>query len=110
MIYDYLAIPDADIPRAVDPTFQHVVDTYASETVSMWRAVPDELLDFKPHEKVNPIRAIMVHQILSERRFFPNSSAPRNQPSPTFYPRAKSQPCRPTSTSTYGWWADGCPH
>jgi len=22
----------------------------------MWRAVPDDLLDFKPHEKTNPIR------------------------------------------------------
>ena len=36
----------------------------------MWRAIPDELLDFKPHEKVNTIRAILVHQILLERRFF----------------------------------------
>ncbi len=73
MTYDYIAIPDADIPRAVDPTFQHVLDTYASEinkTVSMWRAVADQLLEFKPHEKMNTIRAIMAHQILSERRFF----------------------------------------
>jgi hypothetical protein len=36
----------------------------------MWRAIPDELLDYKPHEKVNIIRAILVHRILSERRFF----------------------------------------
>ena len=36
----------------------------------MWRAVPDDLLDFKPHEKTNPIRTILVHQLLSERRFF----------------------------------------
>ena len=46
---------------------------YVSEvnkTVSMWRAVPDELLDFKPHEKTNSIRTILVHQLLSERRFF----------------------------------------
>src|ERR1700736_4016394 len=63
----------AEIPEAVEPVFQHVVITYASEankTVSMWRAVPDDLLDFKPHEKTNPIRTIMVHQLLSERRFF----------------------------------------
>ena len=32
--------------------------------------MPDDLLDFKPHEKTNPIRTIMAHQILSERRFF----------------------------------------
>lgn len=73
MNYEYVAIPDTEVPPAVDPTFQHVVTTYASEvnkTVGVWRAVPDELLDFRPHEKVNPIRTILVHQLLSERRFF----------------------------------------
>src|SRR6516164_8303128 len=71
MNYDYTAIPDSEIPQAVEPIFQHIVTTYASETnktVSVWRAVPDDLLDFKPHEKTNPIRTIMVHQILSKRR------------------------------------------
>ena len=28
------------------------------------------MLDYKPHEKTNPIRTILVHQLLSERRFF----------------------------------------
>jgi hypothetical protein len=73
MHYDFIAIPDADVPLAIDPTFQHVLQTYASETnkpVSVWRAVADDLLDFKPHEKANPIRTILVHQLLSERRFF----------------------------------------
>ena len=73
MNYDFIAIPDEDVPQATDPLFQHLVTTYASETnktASMWRAIPDDLLDFKPHEKVNTIRAILVHQILSERRFF----------------------------------------
>ena len=73
MNYDFTAIPNADVPQAVEPVFQHVVTTYASEankTVSVWRAVRDDLLDFKPHEKTNPIRTILVHQLLSERRFF----------------------------------------
>src|SRR5881394_3093223 len=73
MHYDHIAIPDAAVPQAVEPVFQHVVTTYASEankTASVWRAVPDELLDFRPHEKTNPIRTILVHQLLSERRFF----------------------------------------
>src|SRR5262245_65944945 len=73
MHYDFIAIPDSEVPQAVDSTFQHAVTIYASEankTVSVWRAVPDELLDFKPHEKTNPIRTILVHQLLSERRFF----------------------------------------
>jgi uncharacterized damage-inducible protein DinB len=73
MHYEYVAIPDAEVPAAVEPAFAHAVVTYASETnktVSMWRAVPDTLLDFRPHEKVNTIRTILVHQLLSERRFF----------------------------------------
>ena len=64
MHYEFIAIPDADVPQAVEPVFQHVVTTYASETnktASVWRAVPDALLDFKPHEKVNTIRTILVH-------------------------------------------------
>lgn len=86
MQYDYIAIADVDIPQAVEPIFQHVVTTYASETnktVSMWRAVPDSLLDFTPHEKANSIRTILVHQLVSERRFFgqfvgTNDRPPRN--------------------------------
>ena len=73
MQYDFIAIADVEVPQAVDGTFQHVLQTYTSETnktVSTWRAVPDDLLDFKPHDKTNPIRSILVHQILSERRFF----------------------------------------
>ena len=73
MNYEFVAIPDSEIPQAVEPVFQNAVTTYVSEvnkTVSMWRAVPDDLLDFRPHEKTNPIRTILVHQLLSERRFF----------------------------------------
>jgi uncharacterized damage-inducible protein DinB len=71
--YDFTAIADAEIPRAIEPIFQHAVDTYVSEankTVSMWRAVSDDVVDFSPHEKTNSIRTILVHQLLSERRFF----------------------------------------
>lgn len=73
MNYDFTAIPDADIPRAAEAVFQHLLDTYVSEvnkTVGVWRAVPESRLDFRPHERVNPIRTILVHQLLSERRFF----------------------------------------
>jgi uncharacterized damage-inducible protein DinB len=73
MNYEFTAIPDAEVPRAIEPAFQHALDTSASEvnkTAGMWRAVPDHLLDFKPHERVNTIRTILVHQLLSERRFF----------------------------------------
>ena len=39
MHYDFIAIPDADVPQAVDATFQHILQTYASEankTASVW--------------------------------------------------------------------------
>jgi uncharacterized damage-inducible protein DinB len=71
--YEFIAILDADVPRAADPFSQHLLATYASETnktASVWRAVPEVLLDFRPHERTNTIRAIMAHQLLSERRFF----------------------------------------
>src|SRR4051794_32095558 len=73
MRYEYVAIPDEEEPVAADPTFRHLVTTYASETnkpVGVWGAIPDELLDYRPHERVNTIRAILAHQVLSERRFF----------------------------------------
>ncbi len=73
MRYEFTAISDEEIPQAGEPLFQHLLTTYTSETnktASMWRAVPDELLDYRPHEKSNTIRAILEHQILSERRFF----------------------------------------
>src|SRR4051812_13561164 len=73
MRYDFVAISDADVPPAAEPAFAHAVVTYVSETnktASVWRAVPDGLLDFRPHPKTNAVRTILVHQLLSERRFF----------------------------------------
>src|SRR5262249_30358055 len=32
MSYDSIAIPDAEVPQAVEPVFRHVLATYASET------------------------------------------------------------------------------
>ncbi len=73
MIYDFIAISDQDFPPAKDRLFQHLVLTYANETnktASMWHRSSTIYLDFKRHEKVNTIRAVLVHQIRSERRFF----------------------------------------
>src|SRR5262249_52434473 len=83
MNHDFTAIPDADIPWAIEPAFRHVVTTCASEankTVGMWRAVPDGLLDFRPHAKTNTIRMILAHQLLSERRFFAQSVGAEEPP------------------------------
>jgi uncharacterized damage-inducible protein DinB len=95
MRYEYVAIPDEDVPVAVDPSFRHVISTYAGETnktVSMWRAVPDDLLDFRPHEKTNTIRAILAHQILSERRFFAQFVGTEEPPVESLLPPGESPP------------------
>ncbi|MCU1333653.1 MAG: DinB family protein, partial [Candidatus Angelobacter sp.] len=73
MQYEYTAIPEAQVPCAADPVFQHLLDTYASETnkvVSLWRQFSKEDLAFKPAERSSTVLEIMKHQLLSERRFF----------------------------------------
>jgi uncharacterized damage-inducible protein DinB len=109
MQYDFIAIPDADVPQAIEPTFQHVLLAYASETnktVSAWRAVPDDLLDFKPHEKTNLIRTIMVHQLLSERRFFAQFVGTDEPPVEDLLP-AGEKPTVAAYIEKYVWLAKG---
>jgi len=98
MRYDFVAIADHEAPQAVDPLFAHVVITYVSETnktASVWRAVPDALLDFKPQAKTNPIRNILVHQLLSERRFFAQFVGTQEPPVEELLPPGES----PTSAA-----------
>jgi uncharacterized damage-inducible protein DinB len=107
MIYEYVAIPDAEVPKAVEPVFQHVVTTYASEvnkTVSVWRAVPDDLLDFRPHNRTNTIRTIFVHQLLSERRFFAQFAGLEESPVEELLP-AGEKPSVQAYIDQYVWLA-----
>ena len=95
MNYDFVAIPDADIPHAAEPVFQHLLTTYASEsnkTASVWQAVPDDKLDFKPHETTNTIRTILVHQLLSERRFFAQFAGTDEPPVEELLPAGERPP------------------
>ena len=69
MQYAAIAIPRA----ALNPLFQHILDTYASESnkvVSTWRAFTDADLAFRPHPRSSTVAEILKHQLLSERRFF----------------------------------------
>src|SRR5690349_11438526 len=73
MTYDQVAIPAGVVPRALEPVFQHVVDTYAGETnktASVWRLFQGADLSWRPHSKSSTVQEIMSHQLLSERRFF----------------------------------------
>jgi uncharacterized damage-inducible protein DinB len=71
--YAFIAIADDIVPRASDPMFQHMLDTYASETnkvVSVWREFGDDDLTYRPHPRSTTVGDILKHQLLSERRFF----------------------------------------
>jgi uncharacterized damage-inducible protein DinB len=73
MKYSREFISQRDTPRARIPIFQHLADTYASETnklAAVWSELRDDQLDFRLHPRSSSIRQIMAHQILSERRFF----------------------------------------
>jgi uncharacterized damage-inducible protein DinB len=73
MQYEHHFLEDAAVPRAAHPIFQHLLDTYASETnktASLWSELGDDQLGFRPHARSSTVREILVHQILSERRFF----------------------------------------
>ena len=51
MRYAFTAIADSDIPRAADPIFQHLLDTYASETnkiISVWRGFDPAYISSAP--------------------------------------------------------------
>lgn len=73
MHYEHTAINDAEVPKAISPLLQHLLETYASETnkvVSTWLEFKSLNLAFKPHARSSTVREIMKHQLLSERRFF----------------------------------------
>jgi uncharacterized damage-inducible protein DinB len=73
MTYKHQFVAPARIPQSVEALFQHVVDTYASETnktADCWMQFSDEDLAWKPHTKSASVQDIMQHEILSERRFF----------------------------------------
>jgi uncharacterized damage-inducible protein DinB len=66
-------IPTSAVPAASDPLFQHLLDTYASETnkvADCWSRFQDADLPFRPHPRSSSVLEILKHQLLSERRFF----------------------------------------
>lgn len=73
MQYEYVAIPDALVPRARVPILQNLLDAYASETnkvVSVWRGFDARDLLFHPDPRSTTVLDMLKHQLLSERRFF----------------------------------------
>ena len=73
MKYQTSIIPEDEVPVAGARQFQHILDTYASETnktYSTWTLFSDDEMTFRPHARSAAVGEIMKHQLLSERRFF----------------------------------------
>jgi len=73
MTYSFAAIREAEIPVARERVWQHLLDTYASETnkvASVWGTFAGVDLAWKPHDRSSAIADVFRHQLLSERRFF----------------------------------------
>jgi len=88
------------IPRADDPSRQHIVDTYASEINklgSVWRSFDDGVLGYRPHAKSMTVGEVFKHELLSARRFFgdflglPEPAAAAVVPSPMTVDAAVAQ-------------------
>jgi uncharacterized damage-inducible protein DinB len=95
MHYSREFISERDIPRATEAIFQHLVDTYASETNklgALWSELRDEHLDFKLHPRSSSIRQILTHQILSERRFFAEFIGNPEPPPESLLPPGEAPP------------------
>ena len=63
----------APLVRASAPIFQHLLDTYASETnkvASLWSSFAPEDLAYRIHPRSGTVKDVLKHQLLSERRFF----------------------------------------
>ena len=73
MTYAATAIPEASVPRASSPVFQHLLDIYAGEISkvdTVWACFADADLPYRVHPKSSTVQEVMKHQLLSERRFF----------------------------------------
>ncbi len=95
MEYPHVYIADAEVPRGRIPLLQHLLDTYASETnkvASVWSELREDQLEFRPHSRSSSVRQILVHQILSERRFFAEFIGLAEPPVEALLPSGDSPP------------------
>jgi uncharacterized damage-inducible protein DinB len=120
MNYPSSAIKSEEVPHASDPLFQHLLDTYASETnkvLSVWREFSPEDLPYRPHPRSSTVEEIIKHELLSQRRFFgeflgiPEPEAAQVLPSrqtPEDYARRLDELARPRldflAAQTKSWW------
>jgi uncharacterized damage-inducible protein DinB len=91
--YEFVAIPDSEIPCVPQPVFQHMLNIYASETnkvISVWRCFDLPDMAFRSHPRSPTVLDIMKHQLLSERRFFGEFMAVPEPPALDVLPAGQS--------------------
>ena len=106
MNYDFITIPDEDVPQARDTLFQHLVATYASETnktASMWTAIPDDRLDFSLTKRSTRFEPSWSTRFSRSVDSSLSSSAPRNHPLKSYCRQGINPRSKPTWTSTSCW-------
>jgi uncharacterized damage-inducible protein DinB len=126
MHYEYVAIPESEVPRAAQPIFQHLLDTYASETskvITVWRQFGPADMSFKSADRSSTVLDIMRHQLLSERRFFAEFIGLKGEPeaatvlpqelTPRAFWRRDEELCKARLTRLAGgdekWWLELVP-
>jgi uncharacterized damage-inducible protein DinB len=126
MHYEYVAIPESEVPRAAQPIFQHLLDTYASETskvITVWRQFSPADMGFKSADRSSTVLDIMKHQLLSERRFFAEFIGLKGEPeaaavlpqelTPTGFWRRDEELCKARLTrlaeGDEKWWLEVVP-
>lgn len=126
MQYEYIAISESAVPRASNAVFQHLLDTYASETskvISVWREFRTEDMGFRAAERSTTVLEIMKHQLLSERRFFGEFIGLEGEPEPSAvlphdltpagFCQRDEEMCRPRlgrlASRDTPWWMDVVP-
>jgi uncharacterized damage-inducible protein DinB len=126
MQYEYTAISPTGIPPAASPIFQHLLDTYASETskvITVWRQFSPEEMGFRSAERSSTVLDIMKHQLLSERRFFAEFIGLPGEPeaaallplelTPAAFCGRNEELCRPRLARMAGrdenWWLEIVP-
>lgn len=88
MPYSHVSI--SDVPRAAQPIFQHVLDTYGSEcnkVISVWLAFGPADMEFQAHARSSTVVEIMKHELLSGRRFFGEFLGSREPPASAVLPK-----------------------
>jgi uncharacterized damage-inducible protein DinB len=73
MVYPHESISQSVVPQATLGIYQHLIDTYVSETnktAAIWHSFSIEDMTYRPHVKSSTVEEILRHQLLSERRFF----------------------------------------